>query len=216
MKSLTLLRIENTIDNMSKSVEIFFNLLTKPKEGYRGVISNSPYWLFVFVIMMISVSITVSGNLISPFGSSMGYFGMISGFASIAILLVFKILIITAIYNFAAECFGGSGKVGQAFLGFGFSFIPLIFITPLVILVFNVPQPFKYLLYFLSIITLTIWVIYLQITNIKEIYALSTGKAFAVIIIPSVTFILFVFALIATSIASVITKISGLFQNLPF
>jgi len=127
--------------------------------------------------------------------------------------LLFKILFASAILNYSAECFGGRGNVGSFFFGFGFSFLPFILSTPLFILTMLVDQPFKFLFGFLILLVLGVWVVFLQITSIREVYSLSTGRAFFAYISPFLVAIFLFGVIFITSLANIIFKLSAVMKG---
>ncbi|MBU1626708.1 YIP1 family protein [bacterium] len=187
-----------------------------PREGFRRIVNYHPVWLFIFILALISTSLSVTGKIISPFGLNYGSFDIAIGAVALFFMLFFKIIIATTIFNYSAECVGGRGNCGAALMGFGFSFMPLIFTTPFLIITLIIDQPAKGLLSFLIFLSLGFWVVCLQIAGIKEIYSLTTGRAFIAYIAP-ILIILFLFGAIFISfIANFITKFAGFFQSLPF
>ena len=196
---------------MNKGFEIIYYLLTSPREGYRRIINNHPVWLFVFVLALISTSLSVSGKIFSPTGVGNSSFGIMITSITIFFMLMLKILFATSVLNYSAECFGGRGDSGSAFLGFGFSFIPFVFSTPFLIFTLLLEQPFKGLISFLILLSLSFWVVYLQITSIKEVYSLTSGRAFIAYFAPFII-VVFLFTLILiTTILFGVTLISSLF-----
>jgi len=196
-------------------MDTIYYLLTTPREGFRRIINNNPVSLFVFLLVLISTSLSISTKIISPFGMSLNYFGLFISVLTLIFLLTFKIIFVTLIFNYSAECFGGRASSGSAFLGFGFSFLPFIFSAPFIIISLLIDQPFKGMLCFLIFLFLSIWVLILQITAIREIYSLTAGRAFIAYISPILIGFFLFGAIFLSSIANVITKFAALFKSLP-
>jgi len=186
-------------------VEIIYLLMTSPKEGFRRIKSSGAFGLFVLIWFLVSGSLVISGKINSSTGLFNNLGGLSASFLIIVFMLLFKILFSTAILHFSAECYGGRGNTGSAFLGFGFSFLPFILITPLFILTSVIETPSRSFLNFLIFVLLSLWVVILQITNIREIYSLSTVRAFMSYITPFMVVLFLSGVLFLSFIANVVS-----------
>ena len=116
----------------------------------------------------------------------------------------------SAFISLVAEMLGGMGRARNVAAIVGLSLIPTILIIPVQVLnqYFNSP-----VFIIITILALWTWVTVLMVIGIREVHALSTGRALLAVLSPVLVLVVFICLLAAGLVAVAVTMFSGI--NLP-
>lgn len=99
-----------------------------------------------------------------------------------------------ALWHLIAELFGGKGTAVGLLGALGFAHLPRIFIVPLWVLAALLPAGIRPLIMGLTGLAIAIWVLYLDVTALKEAHSLSGTKAVLVFLAPPLAILAVVLA----------------------
>ncbi|GFP28043.1 hypothetical protein HKBW3S43_01468 [Candidatus Hakubella thermalkaliphila] len=193
---------------MQKGIlEISMGVLTRPTSTIRSICQERPigwaivvYLVLNLVAALASIGLGDLGDLEFPEGG-----GLSPAFlAGISILLIigFPIIglltlaVLTAIWHAVASLLGGKGSYGGLFSGFAFANLPAIFAAPLAVIGL-LPGIIGALLFGLGSIGLGLWSLALSIVAVRENYAVSTGRAILIYLLPTAILLVLLGLLVA-------------------
>jgi len=181
--------------------QVWINALTKPNEQTYIDIANSPtakastayMWVFISSLVSSFLSLLVQGAVIRGQLSSVGDGKLASGFIGIAITLlcgtpiaaaVYTLIfaILTALTQWIAKMFGGSGNNDQIAYVFAAIGVPYTLISGVFILLSAIPYVgfcFRIILGLAGF-----YILFLEITAVKAINQLDWGRAAGSVLIP--------------------------------
>lgn len=164
---------------------ILYDQLSAPKSAVEAIAEKRPFGLAIFVLIL-SVISKVAAGLIVP--SNAGVFSDISlfillCFAQIVITAVFTILA-ASVYHFAATNEYKLGDVRVLFILISVCLLPDVFSAPIALILNWLPWANTESLWFVSLVTLWIWGVVLQIIAVKNYYSISAGRSLFAVILP--------------------------------
>ena len=175
------------------NTDMIYYIIASPNEGVEAVKEKSYFFTSLFIAALSLLSSIIGNNLgLSP---EILNRSIAAGFFIRFIFLYLFLFAISMLYNFIAEVLGCKEKVTKVLTLLGFSFLPWIFKTPLLLICngFNLDG-----LYIFSRLILVFWIIGLQIFFIKRIYEFSLFRTLVVYFFPLLfmTFMALLFSLI--------------------
>ena len=117
-------------------------------------------------------------------------------------------MLITAIFHFLASWTKSLAKTKELFVLIGISFFPLV-LLPAVAILSKALGNLEGFVYFMAILFLLVWIIRLQIISLKELYSLTTEKAFFIFIAPVLIFLVLGIVVSIIGIGSLIFLINS-------
>lgn len=200
---------------MQKGIlEISMGVLTKPTPTIRSICQERPIGWAIVVYLVVNLVVALAsiglGDLEFPGGGELSS-AFLAGI-SILFLIGFPIIglltlaVLTAIWHAVASVLGGKGSYCGLFSGFAFAHLPAIFTAPLA-LIGLLPGIIGALLFGLGSIALGLWSLVLSILAVRENYAVSTGRAILIYLLPAVILLVLLGLLVAVV---VFPMVSGL------
>ena len=152
-----------------------FNALSMADAGYRGL------WVLLGAIVSASTGAWLFGQLPAwPAGLLHMIFGVVSNF----IIFVFLFFLVSALYNFFAELYGGRGTGLKLFKMLIFSSFPFIFTAPAALIAQALFPGAGGVIAGVAAVFLFAWSVYFQLGIIRSAYGISTPGAVAVLALP--------------------------------
>ncbi|MDI6814617.1 MAG: Yip1 family protein [Dehalococcoidales bacterium] len=191
--------------------ETLIGILIRPTPTIRSICQQRPIgWAVVIYLVICLVSAVAAIGLgffeeaglpgLGRFSIAVYIPGMLVGTPIIGLL---ALVVSVAIYHLVALVLGGKGSYSGLFSGFAFAALPSIFSAPLAVI--SLPLGIVgTMLYSLGSIGLSLWVVVLYVIALRENYAVSTGRAILILLLPAVFFVLLVLL-----VALVITALIG-------
>ena len=110
------------------------------------------------------------------------------------ILSFIKLFFVAGMLHLLADLVGGKGKARSVFAVCGVAGLPAVFMIPVtIILALTAQKIYNGLLLILVVgnISMYIWCVYLVIIGMREVHHISTGRSFAIVVMPWVALICF-------------------------
>lgn len=177
-----------------ENASLLYTLLVNPGQGFGRVIEQRPWVLMVVIFILARLSAAVGTLLLFP---------VYPGRAGVEFFLITDLLLWFFIWIFGAgimhlfaELWGNQGRALNLFLVGGFIFLPLMFISPVAIIIQAVQSVgiWGWVLLFLLSIG---WLLVMGISALKSVYTCSGRKAFLVLVSPILFIgVLFIFSAI--------------------
>jgi hypothetical protein len=167
-----------------KWVDYFFFCLLEPRRLVNLIArkEGSPFFIGLIIVIVASLFQIIS---LSMFGSETGffYYKVSYGWVFIFLIVFLQVIIFSALIDLFCQFRGRSGSMMQTIIIVCFSFLPLFFILPVVIIftTINFAPMFFYLLF---CILLHAWQAMIIITGISETHRIGFGESFAVFLSP--------------------------------
>lgn len=171
---------------------LFYTLIVNPGQGFGRIIEQRPWILMVFIFILARLSATVGRLLLFPaYPARVG----VEFFLITDLLLWFFLWVLgVGMMHLFAELWGNQGRAINLFLVWGFVFLPLIFISPIVIVIRAVQSVGMWGWVLLFLLSLG-WLIGMGISALKNVYSCSGKGAFLILISPILFIgVLFIFA----------------------
>jgi hypothetical protein len=167
-----------------KWIDYFFFCLLDPRRLVNLIARKEGSPLFVGFLIVIIVSFFQIISL-SMFGPETGffYYKISYGWIFVFLIIFLQIIIYSALIDLFCQFRGRSGSMVQTINVVCFSFLPVLFILPFVIIftAINFAPVFFYLLF---CFILHVWQAMILITGISEIHRISFGESFAIFLAP--------------------------------
>ena len=160
------------------NLEILLNLLVHPHYALKR--KDKSLGLSVLVLIVSLWSWLVSNYLIQGISVSSAAFSI--NIISLFIITLLFVIVSVSLWHFISESFKGEGKATELFLCICLSFLPLIFLTPMALIV-----KFSHLalsFYMPFSIAIVVWVVTLKILSLKIVYGLNGPLATLTYFIP--------------------------------
>ena len=222
-------------------VETWMAAVTKPNEGTFAQIAAQPgattskALLWVFVASLLTTFTSLIAQAVS-FGRqagggwtqflppeiarefpveampSFGFGTVICGAPVGAIFSVLMFVIVTALIQWVAKLFGGTGSFEKLIYAFSAIMVPYSIVTALLTLIGIIP--------FIGILTglisfgLAIYVFVLDVLAIKAVNSLDTGKAVGSLLLPGLVFFLFICCCVIIGVAVMGPMIGNVFSEI--
>lgn len=189
---------------MQKGIlEISIGVLTSPTSTIRSICQERPVGWAIAVYLVVNLVVALAsiglagldfpqglglpegGQLFPAFPAAISILLMIGMIIGTPIISLLMLAVLTAIWHLAALVLGGKGSYGGLFSGFAFAHLPAIFSAPLAVIGL-LPGIVGALLSGLGSIGLGLWSLVLSILAVRENYAVSTGRAILIYILPAV------------------------------
>lgn len=201
---------------MQKGIlEISMGVLTRPTSTIRSICQERPIGWAIVVYLVVNLVVALAsiglGDLGFPEGSVEFSSAILAGISivfiiGIPIIGLLTLAVFTAIWHAVALVLGGKGSYGGLFSGFAFAQLPAIFTAPLAVIGL-LPGIIGALLFGLGSIGLGLWSLVLSILAVRENYAVSTGRAILIYLLPVVVLLVLLGLLVAVV---VLPMVSGL------
>ena len=156
-------------------MDLFYNYIFKPKDNILNLAEKKPYLFTLGIVCFAKYSIYIASLMEKPTSDYLSS-TLTSGFVGNFISFLFFLLLFSVFIHLTSRFFGGEGKMDTLFIALGISIYPAVLYTP-VSMLFNSFGALGLSLLGLSKFLILIWIIYLQILAVKNIYNLSSGKA---------------------------------------
>ncbi len=189
--------------------EILYTLIITPKDGIQKFrLFDKALLISIVTVLLAIFSQTLALSIINPPVSN--YLAFSLSFGLISKFLLFSIfwMFITAIFHFFASWSKGLTKAKELFVLIGIDFFPLL-LLPAVAILSKALGNFEGFVYFMLNLFLLVWVIRLQILSLKELYTLTTEKAFFIFIAPGLILLAFGTILTIIGIGSILFLINS-------
>ena len=161
------------------NLEILFNLIVHPNYALRR--EDRSLTLAIMVVIAAIWSATVSSYLVKGVSVNAAIFSL--SIILPIIITLFFIVVTVSLWHFISESFKGEGKASKLFLCICLSFLPLIFLTPMALIMkFSGNNITFYWLSFKFLIA--VWVMILQIFSLKIVYELNGPLATLTYFVP--------------------------------
>lgn len=201
---------------MQKGIlEISMGVLTRPTSTIRSICQERPIGFAIVVYLVVNLVVALAsiglGDLGFPEGRVEFSSAILAGISiffiiGIPIIGLLTLAVFTAIWHAVALVLGGKGSYGGLFSGFAFAQLPAIFTAPLAVIGL-LPGITGALLFGLGSIGLGLWSLVLSILAVRENYAVSTGRAILIYLLPVVVLLVLLGLLVAVV---VLPMVSGL------
>lgn len=175
---------------MGTFFETLYDVLFQPRVAMRQIAAEKKIGQAVIVVLF---------SIIIPMWAF--YFGLKSSgienafvfFAAIQLVGTILMWIVgSALWHLIAEFFGGEGTALGLLCGLGYAHLPRVFIVPLWVLAALLPAGGRTFTMGLTGLAIAVWLLYLDITALKEAHNITTAKAVLVFLAP----VLVLFAII--------------------
>ena len=183
--------------------DYFFYAIVSPRELYRRIRQHDRGMLQLsFVVPALSAFFDVIVLSLNGSESAFFYHKISYGWLLFLFILVFRIIVYSALIDSSAQFFGYSGNIKDTLTLVNFALFPGLMFLPLfyVISIADIAPGFFYV--FLSFVFFC-WFIFILAQGISEMYSVQSLKALVIIMMPAVvtgilmffTFIIFVFSM---------------------
>lgn len=164
---------------MNNFLEAFAGILLQPRETIGRIARNKNLALALLLYSLVlffsfAAQIIVGEQRLAQLFLGLPFF---------LLMMIFLLFFLTAIFHLTSEFLGGQGRGMELFIGLAVSNLPYIFSAPAALLG-RIEHPATKVIYGLFNLLLFFWVLSLNITAIKEIEGLSTGRSLLVILMP--------------------------------
>lgn len=189
-------------------LELFYELIFHPREGFRAAADNPPYGgavglvLGIYLLDFLADASTGAMDFLGLTRDIWVLFGL-SGMVIVAVAWFMQ----AAVVHFLAGVFGGQGQAGVIFCLLGLAGAPLIFLPPVKLLV--AAAKLSGILVTAASVSLAAWAVVLAVLAVKETYRFTFGRAAAVVLIPGV-------ALFLATVLVLLLLGKAVLPNLPF
>jgi hypothetical protein len=167
-----------------KWIDYFFLCLLDPRRlvNLIGKKEGSPFFLGLFIVLVVSLFEIIS---LSMFGSEtfFFYYKISYGWLLIFLIVILKIIIFSSLIDLCCQFREHPGSIIRIINLVCFSFFPLIFILPVVVIVttLNTVPVFFYILFS---ILLHFWQAIIIIQGISEIHQMKFGESLVIFLAP--------------------------------
>ena len=195
-------------------LETCIGVIFNPVPTMRTIVRRRPIGWALIVIIVITVAQGIAGAASldpSDFDDDAWLQGPLQGFSIVG----GPILAIAVVAFFAAICWimswilGGRGSYGGLFAGFGFAYLPAVFIVPVTFMALQLDS-FGQGLSGMIGFGVAVWTIILSVFAVQANNNFSTGRAIAALFIPlAIFFILFITLLVFVVVAILIALNEG-------
>lgn len=160
------------------NTHLLYTYLTKPREAIRYILDNPPHIFILALFLIAMLNSHLSGGYSQVMNSSAASLYLSLGLLLKVAVTFFGLMIIAAIIHFISDLFGCGGSVSGLFMAFLFSFVPYLFLSPVLFFPKTVSLLFSFACF--------VWVVLLQVKSIQEVYRLSSLKALVIFLSPFV------------------------------
>ncbi len=221
-------------------IETWIAALTKPNEGTFAQIAAQPgasaskafLWVFIASLLtslasLIVQAVSAGGQMDTlrqfmppeiarelPVGAapSIGFGAIVCGAPIGALFAVLGFAIVTAIIQWVAKLFGGTGSFDKLAYTFSAITVPYSIIAAVLALVGIIP--FVGILTGLISLVLAIYVLVLEVLAVKAVNRLDTGKAVGAVLLPVVVFFLLICCCVVVVVAALGPMIGEVFSTI--
>lgn len=189
---------------MNDFIETLYDVMFQPRAAMRAIAADRRIGQALAVFLLASV-LPLLPACFSLRSAGMGAIVNLIIVAQVFGGLV-KWVAAAAVWQLISELFGGRGTAVGLLASLGFAHLPLIFITPFLVLSAYVPSIATPVMLIVGLVVF-LWVVTLDVIAIQEVEGLSGAQAFLVLIIPPVLILLVVLAVLAAGIGTIMSHI---------
>lgn len=167
-----------------KWVDYFFLCLLEPRRLVNLISrkEGSPFFLGFLIVFIVSLFEIIS---LSMFGSETGFFfyKVSYGWVLVFLIFLFKIVVFSCLIDLFCQFRDHPGSIMRTINLVCFSFFPLVFILPVVVIVTTL-NTVPIFLYILFSILLHFWQAMIIIQGISEIHQIGFGESLVIFLSP--------------------------------
>lgn len=186
-------------------------VITRPTQTLRGLCQRKPFGRSLVVFLVVVVVPSLAGVVSRPFAfqaifEKLGAIApelpqsdleqilsesmSIAAFIEAPLYVLVSYVAMICLYHLLSRLFKGKGTLGGLFTGFAFATVPLLFLTPVLLLPIVIGLT-GVVLSALGALAITSWISVLQWIALRENYGFSSGRSLLVYSIPGIALILF-------------------------
>jgi len=157
----------------------FYNLIVLPRSGLEWTKRHENWMLLFFLFVWAQAAKLVSGMLLGTSVFKSPLF-LNYGFPALIGLALVGWVVSVSILHFFATLLGGHGGIMKFFYLWGWSFFPFIFFPLFAFWVFEIADPFR----FIMVVFFFFWLLFFRMEIIAVNYKIGIGRAFMVLASP--------------------------------
>ncbi|EGO64576.1 Yip1 family protein [Acetonema longum] len=192
--------VEEELDVKQSIWEIWYDVLFRPVDAIRYITRRKP---------VAGTFVTFLAGTMLPLLAMEIYGQEFLGTGLTGVLMALQIFggaltwfLGTAVFHLIAEFTGGTGSALGLFSATGFTYLPRLFIVPLLMVLALLPETVRPVCLGSGTFLIWAWTLYLDMKSIQENYCLSARKAVLILLLPLLLAVLTaIFAVIIAAVA---------------